>query len=240
MSLANDVLALHEGIIEAFIVEERSGEHVVIEHATKDNSTHTISLTAKHDQLVLPELILGVAAQFRRGLFPPKVVGVSYGDIGVLFCHLTEQQVLVVTAYSESLSKVMALTEEYVQRLAGREGSVSPNLIKSALEAEVVVQRYLASRRESEGAKVVVDDIAYSELGNRWIVNGSVGTKRYSVEVEARTGSIMRFTSTSEPQSTSGGSWLQPRLSLSWLAFWLAGLTALGLLVYSVYAFYVK
>jgi hypothetical protein len=240
MSLANDILAIHEGVIEAFIVEERSGEHAVIDHATKDNSVHPITLNAKHDQLVLPELILGVAAQFRRGLFPPKVVGVSYGDIGVLFCHLTDKQVLVVTAYSENLSRVMELTEEYVQRFAETGRDVSSNRIKSATEAEAVVQQYLANRRESAGAYISVDDVAYAEFGNRWVVNGSFGTKRYSVEVEARTGSIMKFTSTPEPGSTVQASGLQPRLTLSWLAFWLAGFAALALLVYSVYAFYVK
>jgi hypothetical protein len=237
MSLANDILAIHEGVIEAFIVEERSGEHAVIDHATKNNSTRTITLNAKHDQLVLPELILGVAAQFRRGLFPPRVVGVSYGDIGVLFCHLNDRQVLVVTAYSENLPTVMQLTEEYVQRFAETERDASSNRIKSATEAEAIALQYLGNRRESEGANISVDDVSYSELGNRWVVNGSFGPKRYFVEVEARTGSIMRFTSTLESGSTIGVPDL-PHFSWSWLLFWLAGFAALALLVYSVYAFY--
>ena len=237
MSLANDILAIHEGVIEAFIVEERSGEHAVIDHATKNNSTHTITLNAKRDQLVLPELILGVAAQFRRGLFPPRIVGVSYGDIGVLFCHLNDRQVLVVTAYSENLPTVMQLTEEYVQKFAETERDAGSNRIKSATEAEAIALQYLGSRRESQGANISVDDVSYSEVGNRWVVNGSFGTRRFFVEVEARTGAIMRFTSTLESGSTIGVA-NSPHFSWNWLLFWLAGFAALALLVYSVYAFY--
>jgi hypothetical protein len=234
MSLANDVLALHEGIIEAIIVEERSGEHAVVDHATRNNSTHSLTFGAKHDQLVLPELILGVATQFRRGLVPPKIVAVSYGDIGVLFCHLTENRALVIAAYSESLSKVMELTEEYLQRLAERERA-GVDLINSATEAEQTVRHYLAKR--GVNGKVSVDNVEHRKLDNRWVVNGSWpgaywrGTKRYSVEVDAATGSILKFGSASGSRSALR---VLGFVSLS------AGLVALALLAYLLYVLYVK
>ncbi len=235
MILANDVLALDDGIIEAIIVEERSGEHVVVDHATKDNSMHPITLGGKQDQLVLPELILGVATQFRRGLSPPRVVAVSYGDVGVLFCHLTDTQAMVVAAYTESLGKVMHLTEQYIQRFAETERGVGSDLIKSATETEDIVLRYLAKRHPS--GSIAVDNVAHRKLDNRWVVNGSwraayrLGTKRYSVEVDAGTGSIAKFTSTPTAQ---------PALRILGLVSLSAGLAALALLVYLVLAFYVK
>lgn len=235
MILANDVLALDDGIIEAIIVEERSGEHVVVDHATKDNSMHPITLSGKQDQLVLPELILGVATQFRRGLSPPRVVAVSYGDVGVLFCHLTDTQAMVVAAYTESLGKIMQLTEQYIQRFAER--GVGSDLIKSATEAEDIVLRYLAKRHLSGKGSIAVDNVAHRKLDNRWVVNGSwraayrLGTKRYSVEIDASTGSITKFTSTPTGQPASR---ILGLVSLS------AGLAALALLVYLVLAFYVK
>ena len=196
--MANDVLALHEDIIEALILEEHSGEHSIIDRATRD-SAHSTVIAGKEDQLMLPALILGVAAQFRMGRFPPKMVAVPYGDVGVLFCQLTGKRVMVVTAYTDSFTKVMELTDGYIQKFGEKESRV--NLIKSAAEAEQAVRRYLESRREYGAANVSVDDITYREVDNRWVVSGAwldswSRGRHYLVELDARTGLVMRFNST--------------------------------------------
>jgi hypothetical protein len=234
MSVADDVLALHEDIIEAIILEEHSGEHSIVDHVQRE-STHSIILLGKKDQLLLPEIILSVATQFRPGFFPPKMVAVPYGDVGVLFCQLTDTRVMVVTAHSASLPKVMELTSDYLQKFAEKESGVT--LIKSANEAEQVVRRYLENRHVSDAAKISVDDVVYRKVDNRWIVSGSwrgtywFRSKHYLVEVDAGTGLIMRFNSTVAPRSVFR---ILGFVCLS------AGLVTVALLVYLVYAFYAK
>ena len=198
MSVANQVLALHEGIIEALILEEHSGEHSIVDRATRD-SAHPTVIGGKEDQLMLPALILGVATQFRMGRFPPKMVAIPYGDVGVLFCQLTGKRVMVVTAYSDSLTKVMELTDGYTHKFDEKESHA--NLIKSVAEAEQAVRRYLEGRREYGAANTSVDDVAYREVDNRWVVSGAgldfwSRGRRYLVELDAQTGLVMRFNST--------------------------------------------
>ena len=72
MSVADDVLALHEDILEAIVLEEHSGEHSVVFHVQRE-SGHSLPVLGKEDQLLIPELILSVATQFRSGSFSPKL-----------------------------------------------------------------------------------------------------------------------------------------------------------------------
>ena len=233
MSVADDVLALHEDILEAIVLEEHSGEHSIVSHAERE-SAHSLAVLGKEDQRLIPELILSVATQFRSGSFSPKMVAVPYSDVGVLFCRLTDTQVMVVTAHSNSLPKVMEVTSDYLEKFAEKESGVN---IKSAPEAEQVVRRYLENRDGSGAAKISVDDIVYRRVDNRWLVNGSwrgghwFRGKHYLIELDAGTGMIMRFSSTAESRS------LFRMLGLVCLS---AGLVALAFLLYLVYTFYAK
>jgi hypothetical protein len=230
-----DVLALHEGIIEAFIVEEHSGDHVVVDRASRSDSMPSKTLWAKHEQLLLPELVLGAVTQFRRGLSPPKIVGVSYGDMGVLFCHLSDNQTLVLATQPEALSKVMKLAEEYVQKFAETKERIDSNLIKSAIEAEDIVRGYLLNRRMHGGKSISIDEVSYRESDGRWIVGASftgvlpLTTKHYSVQIDARSGAIMSLAATSASKFRILG-----LVSLS------VGLASLVLLVFLLLAFFAK
>ena len=183
---------------------------------------------------MLPALILGVAAQFRMGRFPPKMVAIPYGDVDVLFCQLVDKRIMVIAAYSNSLPKVMELTSAYLQKFT--EKGSRANLIKSAAEAEQAVRQYLENGHVPSNTNISVDDVIYREVENRWTVSGSwpahwFREKHYSVELDAATGLIMRFNSTPAPRS------MLRTLSLVCLS---AGLVALALLLYLVYAFYAK
>ncbi|HUK29426.1 MAG TPA: hypothetical protein VLV31_13460 [Candidatus Acidoferrales bacterium] len=235
MGLANDVLALHESILEVIIVEERSGEHVVVDHTTRNNSRPPLSFGSKQDQLVLPELILGVATQFRRGFLPPKIVAASYGDLGVLFCHLTEKQALVIATQREELSKVMELMEEYLQSFTESERTGS-DLVHSAIEAEEVARHYLATRASGRG-RFSVENVSRNNPDDHWMVTGSLragewrGARKCSGEIDARTGSIMKFATNPSPHL---GLRVLALISLG------VGFVGLGLLAYLLYGVYVK
>ena len=236
MGLANDVLALQESILEVIIVEERSGEHVVVGHATRNNSRPTLSFGSKQDQLILPEIILGVATQFRRGFLPPKMVAASYGDLNVVFCHLTEKQALVIAAHPEGLSKVMEVMEEYLQKYTESERTGS-DLIRSAIEAEEVARHYLTTRAVSGKGKFSTETVSRNNPDGHWRVTGSWrtdewrGTRKCSVEIDAQTGSITKFATSPEAHSALRN------LALVSLG---AGLVALGLLAYLLYWVYLK
>ena len=68
MSLTEHVLALHDGIAEAFILEERAGHLVVLEEASRDRAatlSNLIDETTENAALG-PALILGAATQFSK------------------------------------------------------------------------------------------------------------------------------------------------------------------------------
>ena len=229
-----DVLALHEGIIEAFIVEEHSGDHVVVDHASRSNSMSLRTLWAKHEQLLLPELILGAATQFRRGLSPPKVVGISYGDMGVLFCHIPDNQTLVVATRPDTLSQVMELAEEYVQDLPESKERMESNLVRSAIEAEDVARGYL-SKRTRGGSDILIDGVDYREADCRWTVRASTANtfpftaRHYSIQIEARNGWVMSSTVTSASKLRALG-----------LVSLVVGLSALALILSIILGVYSK
>jgi len=65
MSLADHVLALHNGINEVFILEDRGGDHVVMAEAARNGLTllaDSMDRAAKHGFLA-PMIILGAASQ---------------------------------------------------------------------------------------------------------------------------------------------------------------------------------
>ena len=227
-------MALHEGIIEAFIVEEHSGDHVVVDHASRNNSMTLRTLWAKHEQLLLPELVLGAATQFRRGLSPPKVVGISYGDVGILICHLPENQTLVIATRPETLSQVMDLTEEYVQDLPANKERVESNLVRSAIEAEDIARGYLNTRTHA-GSEILIDEIEYCESDCRWIVRASTAStwkfrgRHYSTQIDAHNGWIMSSTTTSASN-----------LRVLGLVSLLVGLSTFALVLSLILVFYSK
>ena len=83
MTLTQDILSLHQGIGEAFILEERAGRFVVVEKTARDNAeklSNIIDESTESSSLGL-WLITGAAAQFRKTQGSPRLVGILYTDL---------------------------------------------------------------------------------------------------------------------------------------------------------------
>jgi hypothetical protein len=201
MRLAKDAFALHDGILEVFVLERRPGQYAVVEEATR--STALLSVTfhevRKHVQMV-PAVILGGAGQFTGEPDSLKLVGILYQKCGVIFTHLDEKKLLVLSTSPECLYNVMEKVNDALPRLLEHvhgEGALS---IKSLAEAESIAHSFLISRIHGS---VLVDEISYRGTDHRWIIHGwyrpsrRIYSKRFQVEMDAHNGSVMRFATTS-------------------------------------------
>ncbi|MGA2783791.1 MAG: hypothetical protein ABSF09_03730 [Candidatus Bathyarchaeia archaeon] len=202
MVLARSVLALHEGIREVFVLEEEAGEYVVVEEATRGGVSllsESLHVVRKHAHLI-PAVILGGAAQFTGDPSSLKLMGILYQKGGVIFTHLGEKKLLALSTSPESLYSVMEKVNGSLPGLLEWESGERAPVVKSAAEAEDIARSYLASRLRGS---IFVDDISYCEADHRWMVCGSYRpsrwaySKRFQVELDADTGSVKRFASTS-------------------------------------------
>lgn len=202
MALARSILALHDGIREAFVLEERPGQYVVVDEATRDGASllsESMHAVRKHAQLI-PTVILGGAAQFTGEPDSLKLVGILYQKGGVIFTHLTEKKLLALSTTAESLYSVMKAVNDALPGLLEQEFGVRAGGVKSAAEAEDIARSYLVGRLRGS---IFVDEISHRGADHRWMVHGSyrpsrwVYSKRFQVELEADNGSVIRFVSTS-------------------------------------------
>jgi hypothetical protein len=202
MALARSVLALHDGIREAFVLEEKSGQYVVVDEATRDGGSllsESLNEVRKHAPLV-PAVILGGAAQFAGDPDSLKLVGILYRNGGVIFTHLDEKKLLALSTSPENLSSVMESVNQNLPGLLEREVGEKAGGVKSAAEAEDIARSYLVGRLR---VSICVDEVSYRGADHRWMVQGSyrpsrwVYSKRFQVELGADNGSVMRFASTS-------------------------------------------
>jgi hypothetical protein len=202
MVLARSVLALHEGIREVFVLEEGAGQYVVVEEATRGGLSllsESLHEVRKHAHLI-PALILGGAAQFTGDSNGLKLMGILYQNGGVIFTRLGEKKILALSTSPESLYSVMEKVNGSLPGLLERESGERAPVVKSAAEADDIARSYLASRLRGS---IFVDDVSYREADHQWRVWGSYRSsrwaysKRFQVELDADTGSVLRFASTS-------------------------------------------
>jgi len=189
MVLARSVLALHEGIREVFVLEEGAGQYVVVEEATRGGLSllsESLHEVRKHAHLI-PALILGGAAQFTGDSNGLKLMGILYQNGGVIFTRLGEKKILALSTSPESLYSVMEKVNGSLPGLLERESGERAPVVKSAAEADDIARSYLASRLRGS---IFVDDVSYRS--SRWAYS-----KRFQVELDADTGSVLRFASTS-------------------------------------------
>src|SRR5208283_4527132 len=202
MVLARRVLALHEGIREVFVLEEGAGQYVVVEKATRGGLSllsECLHEVRKHAHLI-PALILGGADQFTGDPNGLKLMGILYQKGGVIFTHLGEKKLLALSTSTESLYSVMEKVNGSLPGLLEHESGERAPVVKSAAEADDIARSYLAPRVRGS---IVVDDVSYREADQRWMVWGSYRpsrwaySQRFQVELDADTGSVLRFASTS-------------------------------------------
>jgi hypothetical protein len=200
MTLARRVLALHEGIREVFVLEERSGEYAVVDEATRNGVSllsESMHETRKHAPLV-PALILGAAAQLTGNSL--KLIGILYREGGVVFTHIDEKRLVALSSAPENLYKVMEAVNDTLPGLLEREFAERAGGVESAAEAEDIARSFFVGRLRGS---ILVDEVYYRAADHRWMVHGShrssrwVFSKRFQVELDADNRSVMRFASTS-------------------------------------------
>jgi hypothetical protein len=227
MKLTDRILALHDGIREVLILEDRSGHLVVAEEASKGQP---MFLTRSIDRMtingiVAPQLILGAAEQFTKSPGSLRFVGIMYEEAGIIFASLPEDRLLAISTDARSLSAGMQAVNDALPSLTksfegGKSGSV-----KSALDAGETAKAYVAKTTGSSTTRV--DEITYDPHNQRWEVQGSYRpwplslSKRYQVEFEE--------------EELVGFKTYSPSYMLI-LAEWLAFLAALGLFGWLVYS----
>jgi len=148
MTLTQDILALHHGIDEAFILEERAGRFAVVEKAARgyaEGLSNIINNTTESSSLGL-WLITGAAAQFRKTQGPLGLVGILYGDLGLILMNISEDRVLAVSTEPSSLGDAMILMDDQLPGLMKKSEIPAKNLraVKSVVGAGGVAPAKLA------------------------------------------------------------------------------------------------
>lgn len=232
MKLTEKVLALHDGIRQVLILEERSGLFIVAEKATKNevsSSPDTLDGTVETGALA-PALILGAAAQFDKSPGSLKLVGILYRDEGIMLTYIDESKVLEICTEPSSLYDGMRAVNEALPGLVKQleTGGKTGGAIKSANEAEDIARNYVAKTRKS--TRVFINAVTHRPADNRWEIQGVYSPSRLSlskdfqVELDAEDGAINSFLSS---PSSSGALFAAGLIAL------LGSLSLLAWLLYS-------
>jgi len=198
--LAEYLLTIHDGISEVFILEEKTGEIVVIDEAVRKGPILFADQVGKGRQFasLTPLMILGSAGQMNEGR-EPILAGILYDRAGAIFAPLSGKRIFAISTSPDSFYDAMqsiakALPEILQeQRLAPSE-SVA---VKSAPEAEDVARHFLANRLPY--AVVLVHEISCRRTDQLWDIKGSYRLpdwkflKTFRVEIGTQTGEIMGF-----------------------------------------------
>jgi hypothetical protein len=203
-NLADRVLGLHEDICEVYVLEDRAGEHVVVEEAYRKGVTllaNSISGSGMHG-LLAPMIIIGSTSQF--GGQQSKLVGVEYEKAGLILAPLDENKLLALSTKVESLHDVMQTVSKALLKI--KEDAQVPTgagAVASAAQAENSARYFLAGRYSGGPNRIQFDEVTYRSHDQKWEVHGRHRswmwglTERFQVEVDARDGFVKGFTSSS-------------------------------------------
>jgi hypothetical protein len=233
VKLTDEVLALHDGIRQVLILEDRNGEFVVTEKATKyeiSKSPYDLEEATENAKLA-PALILGAAGQFQRIPGSLKLVGILYRNEGRMLTYLDEGRLLEIHTEPSSLYDAMRMVNETLPNLIKEHGirTKGQGAIKSAAEAENIARTFIARTKRS--TRVLINAISFRATDSRWEVKGYYSSTRLSrskdfqLEMAAEDGTIVSFLSSS-PR-------LQDILFAVELFALIAALSLLGWLLYS-------
>jgi hypothetical protein len=205
LALADHVLVLHKDISEVIILEDRAGEYVVVDEASRKG----VSLLADNPSIVgkqpllAPAVILGTASQFVGQ--PSKLVGIECEEVGLVLAPLNEYKLLALSTRTESLCDVWHTISEALPQLKERvrETPATSGAVVSTAEAESRTRLFLAGRFPNElppfSPRIMVDEVAYRRFDQQWEVYGSFRPRllslprRFQLEVDANDGFVKRF-----------------------------------------------
>jgi len=229
MTLTQDVLAFYNGIDEAVILEERSGRLALVEGAARDNArtlSDIIEETTESTALG-PALILGAATQFRKAQGVLRLVGVLYGDIGIILTYFGESKLLAVRTETSSLGDAMQVLNDKLPSLIRKSEAAAENLIavKSAVEAGNIARDYINS--VSNSSRIFINEVSYHSENGKWAVRGTykssliAPSKRFELGIDEKEGAIFSFRSASFWSSVLFGIWLVSLLAMIGVFGWL-------------------
>jgi hypothetical protein len=201
VKLAESILALHPDILEVYIIEERDGQNVVTDEASKSGAS---LLAEGMNQMgtnapLSPSIILGAAGQILQGSKPTKLVGILYAGGGVIMSPIDEGKLFVASTSPSSLFDVMRTIAESIPRITQGRGTV--NAVNSASDAEDRVIAFLAKPPQQPYSSVHVEEVAYENAYQVWNIRGWLQTRirrrRFQMNIAATDGAILKFSSTS-------------------------------------------
>jgi hypothetical protein len=107
MGLADQILALHTGIHEAFIIEEKAGDHEIVDEASRAGITLLADRIneVSGERLIAPIILLGTATQFAGQ--ESKIIGIEYENAGLVLASLSDNKLLLLSTKLESLNDAM-------------------------------------------------------------------------------------------------------------------------------------
>ena len=199
MRLTEQILALHDGIREVFLLEERAGLFVVAEEATRDKASilsNSINEMTRNGTLA-PAVILGAATQFSKTASSLRLVGILYGDVGIMFAYVNENKLLAISTEPSSFSNAMQLVNDALPGLIKEIGRKTLGAVKSVVDAGEIARAYVA--KTSNSSRVFINEITYRAANHRWEVHGSyrssrvTPSKEFQLEVDGDDGAIMSF-----------------------------------------------
>lgn len=204
MGLAGEVLALHPGIREAFVVENRAGELHVADEATR-NGNSALDLVSEREREIFvaaPTVVLGAASQVgnveKAGRI--RLVGLLYEQRGSLCVPIKEGSYLMVTTATETfLDVVKSLRDALPGIMRDRDFVSESPAISSAIEADQTVRSFFATSRLGEPSSVRLESATLDTNTHSWQISGTyrpphaVRTRHYYVELDARNGAVTKF-----------------------------------------------
>ena len=200
MKLAESILAVHEEILEVYILEEKDGRHIITDEASKSGATLLAGVMEQmgRNAPLSPTIILGAAGQILRDR-PTKLVGILYASGAIILSPVNEGSLAMLSTTSSSLFSVMQKLSESLPKIL-KQSTGELNVVNSASEAEDLVTAFLARRAGGSAARVHVDDVSYQSVGGFWKIGGFLQSHRWQkewfhAEINAQDGSILKYSS---------------------------------------------
>ena len=199
MKMAEIILALHPDILEVYIIEERDGQNIVRDEASKSGAS---LLADGMNQMgtnapLSPSIILGAAGQILQGSQPTRLIGILYAGGGVIMSPVGEGTVFVASTAPSSLFDVMRRIAEALPRIIG---GGKANLVSSASDAEDRAIAFLTKKPPQQSySSVHIDEVTYQNNDRLWNIRGWVQTRvrrrRFQMYIAANDGAILKFSS---------------------------------------------
>jgi hypothetical protein len=203
LRLTEQLLAVHDGIREVLILEEKGGLFVVAEQATRDKGGFLSSRINETNGRLSPALILGAAAQMTKLPDSLRLVGILYDNVGVMLAYFDEDKLLAISTEPSIFFNAMQTVNDalpgFIKEL--QIGRSTFGAVRSVVDAGEIARTYVA--RTTRSSRVFINEVVYRGADHTWQVQGSYRSSRmtpskgFQLEVDGDAGAIVGFGSSS-------------------------------------------